>query len=224
MDKTLPRICVLLLLLAFTTPMKAQDFMTTRTVTQKSSLQGSSYSATVEYPTEGRQAVLKNVRSWIRNMLDLEGDYGADIRHQLEVSSSVFLRHASKTSRTIEIERDYEDTHIVTFTARIVDKGSETWKTEDCATFSKRDGHRLMLDEIFKCSEEDLKYLVWEYRGDTKLDAASPSDIFPLNAGFIDGWVIVLAPADHSPASAFRLRYEEILPYLKTSSNGYYGE
>ena len=222
MDKRFKIMYILLLILSYASCVTAQDFLSTRTVTQKSSSQGSSYNASVEFPTEGPQAVLKSVRKWIGYMLDTEGNYGTDIRRQLEVSCSDFLRNASKTSRTIEIEREYEDSRCVTFTATITDKGAETWITEDCATFSKRDGHRLALEEIFNCPEEEIKNLIWHYRGDIKMDSDSPSDVFPMNAGFTDGWVIVTAPAYHSPATAFRLRYEEIIPYLKSSSNGYY--
>ena len=222
MDKRLKeRLFILLIMLSCVSGMAAQDFLSTRTVTQKSSSEGSSYSASVEFPTEGSQAVLKNVRQWFSYMLDTDGNFGADIRRQLEVSCNDFLRHASKTSREIEIEREYEDSRCVTFTATITDKGSETWITEDCATFSKRDGHRLTMEEIFSCSEEEIKNLIWHYKGDTKMDVDSPSDVFPMNAGFIDGWVVVTAPAYHSPATAFRLRYEEIIPYLKSTSNGY---
>ncbi len=216
------RLYILLVLLSYAWGMAAQDFLSTRTVTHKSSSQGSSYSASVEFPTEGSQAVLKNVRQWIGYMLDTEGNFGADIRRQLEVSCNEFLRNASKTNREIEIEREYEDSRCVTFTATITDKSAETWVTEDCATFSKRDGHRLSLEEIFNCSEEDIKNLIWQYKGNTKMDVDSPADVFPMNAGFTDGWVIVTAPAYNSPATAFRLRYEEITSFLKSSSNGYY--
>ena len=222
MDKRFKILYILLLILSYASCVTAQDFLSTRTVTHKSSSQGSSYSASVEFPTEGPQAVLNSVRQWLGYMLDTDGNYGADIRRQLEVSCNDFLRHASKTDREIEIEREYEDSRCVTFSATITDKGSEKWVTEDCATFSKRDGHRLSMEEIFSCSEEDIKNLIWQYRGDTKMDVDSPSDVFPMNAGFTDGWVVVTAPAYHSPATAFRLRYEEITPYLKSTANGYY--
>ena len=222
MDKRFKRLYVLLLILSYASSMAAQEFLSTRTVTQKSSLQGSSYSASVEFPTEGPQSVLNSARQWISYMLDTEGNFGADIRRQVEVSCNDFLRNASKISREIEIEREYEDSHCVTFSATITDKGAETWVTEDCATFSKRDGHRLALEEIFDCSEDDIKNLIWHYKGNTKMDVESPSEVFPMNAGFIDGWVVVTAPAYNSPATAFRLRYEEITPFLKSSTNGYY--
>lgn len=213
---------VVALWLVAVTAMLGQDFMSTRTVTHKASAGGSSFEASVEFPTEASAPVLKNVRRWITDMLETEDTFKGDIRQQLQVSGEAFLAHATKTSRNIMIERDYEDGYCVTFTATIKDKGTETWVTEDCATFSKRDGHRLTLEEIFSCSEEDIQKLVWQYRGSKELDAESPSDIFPMNAGFIDGWVVVTAPAHNSPASAFRLRYEEITSYLNTTTRGYY--
>ena len=43
-----------------------------------------------------------------------------------------------------------------------------------------------------------------------------------VNAGFIDGWVIVIGQARHYTGAPYRLRYEEIVSFLHTGEGGYF--
>ena len=159
---------------------------------------------------------------WIADVLDIDEGRRTNVYGMLQASSDAFLASQQSFKRTIEVERSYEDEGCVTFEAMVTDKGSETWRWADCASFSKRDGHRIKLNEIFKCDKSDICRLMWQYRGDLPLDADGPEDLVPVNAGFIDGWIVVIGPALHYTGAPFRLRYEEILPYLRTSENGYF--
>ena len=78
----------------------------------------------------------------------------------------------------------------------------------DCATFSKIDGHRLTVKEIFKCGEAQIKQLMWQYRGDLPLmEVSKPEELVVGDAGYIDGWVVVIGPAYHHTGAEYRIRY-----------------
>ena len=200
----------------------AQDFLSTKTVTLKKSSGKASYSASVEFPTDGAPAVVKEVMQWINIVLETDGENRRDFQSILQNSCDNFFGYGEDWKRDIQIERDYEDSRIVTFISSVTDTDNEKWVAEDCATFSKKDGHRLTLDEIFLCGEDDIKYLMWEYRDDISLDVDEPAGLAPINGGFIDGWVLVTSPAHNANSRIFRLRYEEIVSYLKKHSEGYY--
>ena len=199
-----------------------QDFLTTRNVTLKKSSKGMSYEANVEFPTEGDARVVSGVVEWLGGILDTDDDFGRDYQRMLLASSDSFFLSGQGGNRTILVERTYEDGHVVTFESMVTDKNGEVWRWADCASFSKRDGHRITVDEIFQCDEEQIQRLMWEYRGDLPLDASGPDQLIAVNAGYIDGWVIVIGPAHHYRGAPFRLRYEEIEQYLNFNQNGYY--
>ena len=72
------------------------------------------------------------------------------------------------------------------------------------------------------CGEDDIKYLMWEYREDISLDVDESAGLAPINGGFIDGWVLVTSPAHNATSRIFRLRYEEIVSYLRKHDEGYF--
>jgi len=225
MSRNLVQCCLLAtLLLAFGMPAIAQDFLSTREYKVKKNAGKVAFDATVEFPVEGPRPVLKEVAAWLAQTLEVEGDFVGNGQRLLQCACDSFLNSGQEWKRTVTVERSYEDEHCVTFQSWIKDVDSETWKTADCASFSKKDGHRILLQEIFRCSEDELKKLMWEYSGDMELDAQTPADLYPLNAGFIDGWIIVIAPAYHQMGAEFRLRYVEILPALYTTEEGYFAQ
>ena len=213
---------VVVALFAATATVCAQDFLSTRTVTFNKSGKDSSFKASVEFPTEGDAHVVENVIKWMGFVLDTETDFRGNFQKMLEASCDTFTMSGQGGDRSIVIERSYEDGDCVTFESMVTDKGSETWRWADCASFSKRDGHRIRLDEIFRCGISDIQQLMWEYRGDLPMSVDSPDELVPVNAGFIDGWVIVIGQAHHYTGAPYRLRYEEIVDYLHTGEGGYF--
>ncbi len=209
---------ILILMTACPDRLGAQNFISTHT----STLKKNGWSASVEFPIRGDEAVVSNVMQWIANVLDIEYKRRTGFEAMLQQSYSVFSESGQSFNRSVEVERTYEDEGCVTFEAMVTDTGNEKWRWADCASFSKRDGHRIQLGEIFKCDTSDICRLMWEYSGDLPLDAEGPEDLVPANAGFVDGWVVVIGPAKNYTGAPFRLRYEEILPYLRTSENGYF--
>ena len=133
-----------------------------------------------------------------------------------------YFSDGNSGSRSVEIYRGYEDEDCVTFESMVKDKDTETWTSADCATFSKKDGHRLSVAEIFKCDEQQIKSLMWRYKGNLQTGVQKPEELVIGNAGYIDGWVIVIGPADHCLGAEYRLRYPEIEPYLRLGKNGRY--
>ena len=139
----------LFLLLLAPVAVSGADFFTTsgfKFVQRRGSV---SYAAEVDFPVTGAAAALRSVKSWICDILEVEeparlekGDFQALLQRSLEG----FLGVADICSRRIEIERRYEDADVVTFAALVVDKDSATWRSEDYATFSKVDGHRIQVD------------------------------------------------------------------------------
>ena len=93
-------------------------------------------------------------------MVGVEGEQASDERafcQILERSYQGYLETNPAGSQHIEIYRAYEEEDCVTFESVITGQESVIWKTCDGATFSKKDGHRLKMNEIFNCSEERIK-------------------------------------------------------------------
>ena len=214
---------VLILMLVISATAVGQDFFATRQLSLKrdGSARGVSWSAEVEYPTAGPAEALKGVREWLAEELEVASP-PADGNALLKIAADSFLVHANGR-RTIRVERTYEDEHCVTFQSWVTDTDEETWKAADCASFDKHDGHRITIQEIFNCSDEQLQQLMWQYKGDLQLDVESADQLIAVNAGFTDGWVIVIGPAHHQTGAEFRMRYMRVLPYLHTTYSGYYG-
>ena len=116
----------------------------------------------------------------------------------------------------------YEDPTCVTYEAVTTDRDSVDWSTTSVACFSKRDGHRVGANEIFGCDEAQIKRLMWQYRGNLSMEVAQADDLYVGDCGFIDGWVLVVGPAQGTSGAAYRLRYPEIEQWLKKpQSDGY---
>lgn len=204
----------------------AQSFFVTHTVAYgDKGDRRTSFSAKVDFPVSGSEKALLGVKDWICEMI------GKDVPRHLDEPGfydllrqccGEFLMEAEGMARSVVVERTFEDENCVTFEATITDEDNEKWICQDCATFSKRDGHRLTVDEIFNCDEEKVKELMWEYRGDLPMEVASAEDLVVGNAGYIDGWIIVIGPAYHYTGAAFKIRYEEVEEFLNKGISGGY--
>ncbi len=217
------KIIIISIYLLMATTAFAQSFINTRDYSVKrGSGQHTSFSAEIEYPVSGvSQEVLTSIRAWFCDILDIPQRNFSDANVLLRMAADSFMV-GGRGQREVKIERSFEDGRCVTFQSWITDKDDETWRAADCASFNKEDGHRITLDEIFSCDEAQIKQLMWQYRGDLQLDVDAPEGLLPVNAGFTDGWVIVIGPAYHRTGAEFKLRYMNILPYLKSDYSGYY--
>jgi len=219
-----------LLLLCFMlapTGARAQDFFDVQTYSCKETLGASSYRANIDVPTEGSRAAMRGVKRWICEMLEVpvpDNIDQADFPHLLDRSCKEYLKQADHSARKVEIVWSFEDPTCVTFMATIADKDSVTWTTTDCASFSKEDGHRISVSEIFNCDEQQIKKLMWAAREDMKLDAHRAESLFVGEAGFLDGIIVVIGPAQNSNGAPFAIPYDDAEPYLRRSDNapGYY--
>jgi|GEM_PF-455041 len=213
---------ILLLFLLFSCPsirvVAAQDFMTTEVYSLRQKSDRASFSAKIEFPLQGGRAVLRGVREWICEMLLLDNPKQIDestINALLRQSCTQFLHETESGSRQIEIYRSFEDERLVTYELLVTDKGTETWRSEDCVSFSKRDGHRLRVGEIFKCSERQICELMWANREGIPVDAEGPQDLCVGNVGITDGWIVVIGPAWRFTGAGYRIRFEDAEPYLQ---------
>lgn len=189
------------------------------------------YKATVDFPVGGGDAVMKNAKEWIAEMLEADDDMvekmaansSADVfSKQLETVGKDFVASNPATNRTVEITWLYEDPSCVSYEAVTTDRDSVVWTTTDVACFSKLDGHRVQPEEIFQCDEEQIKKLMWKYRGDLEMEVARPADLYVGSCAFIDGWVIVIGPARNTSGAEYRLRYPEVEQWLVPSrTDGY---
>ena len=196
----------------------AQDFFSTRTVTKKTGR----FSASVEFPTEGPREAVDSVLQWMKAVMGVRSCASNDFNTILQVAADSFAVSGNGTSRSVKIERSYEDSGCVTFETMVTDKGGDTWHTADCASFSKADGHRITLKEIFACDMPTIQRLMWQYKGDLPMEADGPEGLHPQAAGFTDGWVVVIGNARRYHGTPFRLRYEEIESSLHSNFGGYY--
>ena len=55
---------------------------------------------------------------------------------------------------------------------------------------------------------------MWEWRGDLPVEVASANDLIVGEAGFIDGWIVVIGPARNYTGAPFRIRYQAAEPFL----------
>lgn len=183
----------------------------------------SSFDAKVDFPVEGSAVVMRSVRKWICEILETEMPEAVDgmlFRDMLKRSAMQFLTQTSSGSRKVEISWSFEDPQCVTFQSVITDRDSVTWISEDCASFSKKDGHRITASEIFSCSEAQIKQLMWQFRADLPMEAAGPGELYVGNAGFIDGWIVVIGPARNHSGAAYKIRYQAAEPWLQAHGKG----
>lgn len=203
----------------------AQNFLNVKQYTCRRQGEGVSVSMKADFPVEGNAALLKSVRQWICETLDVDAPktFTPDRFPELmQQSCDRYLQEPGKSSHTIEITWSFEDPECVTFESTIMDKDSVTWTTEDCATFSKKDGHRITASEIFKCDKRQIKQLMWQFRGSLIMEVPTAAQLYVGNVGLIDGWVIVIGPAVRHSGAEYRIRYEIAEPYLRTSKGGDY--
>lgn len=208
--------------------LSAADFFTTTGFKFTKRVGQVSLSTDIEFPVEGNEACMKSVKLWLCDLLEVDAPEDIDesiFERLLEESFAEMDSVGGKLSRHISVHRAYEDGSVVTFLAEITDKDSTTWRSDDVASFSKADGHRLDYKEIFKCNDQKVKELMWQFRGDLKPDVPSANDLVIGDAGFIDGWVVVIGPAEGYTGAAYKIRYQVAEPYLKGDRSGeYYSE
>ena len=126
------------------------------------------FTAKVEFPVSGCTAAVDSARHWICDVLGVDVPARFDVTDfgsLLQLSCEQYFSDGNSGSRSVEIYRGYEDEDCVTFESMVKDKDTETWTSADCATFSKKDGHRLSVAAICKCDEQQLKSLMWRYKG-----------------------------------------------------------
>lgn len=203
----------------------AQGFFTTEKLNFSRREGKVAFTANIEYPVSGSQLALKGVREWLKDILEVDSvslDNRKETEKALEASWEEYRQEATNSHRTIKVERMFEDEDIVTFQSEVVDRDSEVWKSDNCASFSKADGHRIQPQEIFNCPESKVKELMWRFRGDLDVDATGPQDLVVGDAGYIDGWIVVIGPARGYTGAAYKIRYQVAEPYLKGRRNGTY--
>lgn len=219
------RFWILLLLAAVPTALPADDFFDVRGFTYKRKGSGTEVRASIDFPTTGSAPALRAARLWICEVIgaDVKGDVTEDNFGQILQQACDSCFDNSRGSHTLEVTWSFEDPEVVTFESTVTDVDSVRWVSEDVASFSKKDGHRIQADEIFKCGEEQIKTLMWQFRGDLPMEVGKADDLYVGDVGFIDGWIVVIGPAAGHTGAAYRIRYETAAPYLKATrhSGGY---
>lgn len=212
----------------------AQDYFDVMTMTCSEKGGTAAFDATVDFPVGGGDAVVRSAKEWIGEVLEVDatmaeqpaGDLGADgFAKLLDAVARDFAQKNEGSRRRVEITWMYEDPSCVTYEAVTTDRDSTLWTTTDIACFAKKDGHRVQPGEIFSCDEQQIKRLMWKYRGDNRMEVSRAEDLYVGDCGFIDGWVVVVGPARGTSGAAYRLRYPEIEQWLRPAKgNGYLAE
>lgn len=189
------------------------------------------YNAAVDFPVGGSEAVVRNVKAWIGDVLEVDATMtevptegmDADAFSQLlDAVAKDFVEKNGGSRRRVEVTWMYEDPTCVTYEAVVTDRDSTDWTSADVACFSKRDGHRVQANEIFSCDEKQIKRLMWQYRGNLEMEVSKPDELYVGDCGFLDGWVVVIGPARGTSGAEYRLRYPEIERWLVTpDGDGY---
>ena len=201
--------------------LQAADFTTTKSFSNKIDR----CSISVDFPIQGKLNVIRNIKQWICDVLETDFPNRletTDFNRIIQKYCDQYQNDFASGFRTVEIFRAYKDKEIVTFQADITDKDSITWITQDCASFSKEDGHKLSIEDIFNCSENKIKSLMWQFRGNLPMEVKDAQELVIGNVGYIDGWVIVIGPAQNHNGAIFKIKYETAEPFLHTTKNGGY--
>ena len=167
-----------------------------------------SYAVKVDFPVDGEAHALDSVKAWICDILDVDEPQELDeanFENVMQQSYDTFLKEDSGMSRRVEIVRSYEDEEIVTYQSQVVDRDMATWWDEDCAS-----------------PERKIKQLMWQFRGDLPVGVSGPDELVVGDAGYIDGWVVVIGPARGYTGAAYRIRYQVAEPYLQGKRTGGY--
>ena len=201
----------------------AQDYFDVVPMTCTEKRDGAVYNAAVDFPVGGGDAVVRNVREWIGDVLEVDatmadvpaaGMSADSFAKLLDAVAKDFAAKNKGSRRRVEVTWLYEDPTCVTYEAVTTDRDSVDWSATDIACFSKRDGHRVQPKEIFRCDERQIKRLMWQYRGSLEMEVTKPDELYVGDCGFIDGWVIVVGPARGTSGAEYRLRYPEIEQWL----------
>lgn len=195
----------------------AEDYFDVMTVTCNESSGQASFSATVDMPVGGSDAVMSGVKRWIAYVLDTDVDMDVDadgFASALRRVGRDWNAACGNGRRTVRVTWLYEDPTCVSYDALVTDRDSVEWTTSFAATFSKRDGHRVTPSEVFNCDERQIKQLMWRYRGGLPMEVDSADGLYVGDVAFIDGWVIVIGPARGTSGAEYRLRYPEIEKWL----------
>lgn len=209
----------------------AQDYFDVAPMTCTERHEGAVYNAAVDFPVGGGAAVMRSAKEWIGDVLEVDAemtdvpaaDMSADaFSRLLDAVAKDFVAKNKGMRRRVEVTWMYEDPTCVTYEAVTTDRDSVDWTTTDIACFSKRDGHRVLPKDIFRCDERQIKRLMWQYRGNLEMEVARPEDLYVGDCGFIDGWVVVVGPARGTSGAEYRLRYPDIEQWLvPASGDGY---
>lgn len=185
---------------------------------------GADFAAEVDVPVGGGEAVMREAKRWICEVLGVEEAPEADadaFAKVLEQAASDYMAEAVGGKRSVKVTWIYEDPSCVTFEAEVADVDSVEWTTADIATFSKRDGHRVEAGDVFACDEKQIKKLMWGARGNMPMEVSRPDDLYVGSVGFIDGWVVVIGPARGTSGAEFRIRYSDAEKWLVPGGGGY---
>lgn len=224
MFSTYKRLAATALTVASATASMAQGYFDVMTMECREGSDGREYKAIVDFPVGGDGAVMRATKQWIGDILELDGveDASADgFRTMLVTAAKTWQDEVQGGNRTVNITWLYEDPSCVTFESVVSDRDSVSWSTSDIATFSKRDGHRVTAQEIFRCDERQIKRLMWQSRGTLPMEVSNADALYVGDVGFIDGWVIVIGPARGTSGAEFRIRYSDAEQWLNEGREGY---
>ena len=226
-------LCIMMLLLPVD-GFSAENFFVTKNLALSKRSGGAAYSVKVDFPLQGNGKAMGEVKKWICEHLceyDSMPEHPQSLdedgfRQLLEDCCELYLENnGDGCKETMEIYRSYEDEEVVTYEMqfRSYDKpDGDAWRDEDCVSVSKADGHRIQANEIFRCSEDKIKELMWEWRGDLPVEDMSPKDLIVGNVAFIDGWILVTGPANGYTGAIYKIRYQAAEPFLVHPKRGDY--
>lgn len=215
----------------------AENFFVTTNVSVSKRADGVAYSVKADFPLQGNDKAVAEVKRWLCEHLAEYADMPAqpqsldedEFKKFLEdCRDAYFFNNGTGCREEIQLFRSYEDEDLVTYQMTFASwdkEDGDSWRDEDCVSISKADGHRIRANEIFKCGEDKIKELMWEWRDDLPVEGLSPSDLVVGNMAYIDGWILVIGPANGYTGATYRIRYQAAEPYLRLGKNGdYYDE
>lgn len=232
MRKTTVLLCACMLLLPLR--VAAEDFFVTSRVHVTRSSGGMSYSVKADIPVQGNAKAMAAIKKWICDCV-CEYDNDPDAPQALDADGfkklledccrQYFSNNSGGCQEEMEIYRSYEDEDVVTYemSSSTRDKADgDSFRDEDCISVSKADGHRIQANEIFKCGDDKIRQLMWQWHGDLPVEGLRPEELVIGDVAFTDGWIVVIGPANGYTGAAYRIRYQAAEPFLRKSKDGDY--
>lgn len=184
----------------------------------------------LDLPTESSYPLNQNIRSWAKDFFNTKTGYNLGQEptvydHNNQYNRIEFFYQHNFTNKIapenemmgLSTNLVYKNKNYVTYKAEFGSNGSQNkpiYETE-LATFLRKDGSKLTINDIFNCDEQKIKEIMFKVLPDYyPCDLSSAKDIKILSAGVNRYTIDVVGTIYKNNAIVFSLPIEDVNEYL----------